>query len=363
MKRYALPVVSILVTLAGLPRPAAAVPQFGQANARQDSIDARTPKIPFESLPLHLRTPPDRTVGETVGVDLNSQGHIFVFTRTGNVGPAKGATAAALYEFDHNGNWIREWGQGSYAWSFAHEVNVDKYDNVWVTDEGSNMVVKFNPAGEVEMVLGRKAEAIDYIQEYWERPVEEARAPQGPVGAGRPNSFGRPTNVTWDLDDNIFVADGYTNARVAKYSKEGDYLGTIGQRGREVGQFNTPHDIDSDAQGNIYVADRGNSRIQVLDPDLNVIRVIDGIRSPWALCVTPPPNQFIYTADASGVIYKVTLDGRVVGMFGEMGKQLGQFYWIHSLSCPSENEIYTGEVQNWRVQHLILHPERATAGR
>ena len=333
------------------------------AAARQDSIDRATPNIPFESIPIRLRTPPDRTIGETVGIDLNSQGHIFVYTRTGNVGPAKGATAAALFEFDHNGNWVREWGQGSYAWSFAHEVQIDRYDNVWVTDEGSNMIVKFNPQGEVEMVLGRKAEAIDYIQEYWERPVEEPGAPTGPVGAGRPNSFGRPTNVTWDLQDNIYVADGYTNGRVAKYEKGGDYVGTIGSRGREVGQFNTPHDIDSDAQGNIYVADRGNQRIQVLNPNLEVIRVITGIRAPWAICITPGPTQYIYTADASGVVYKVTLEGRIVGKFGSMGKELGEFYWIHSLECTSENEIWVGEVQNWRIQHIVLHPTATTTRR
>jgi YVTN family beta-propeller protein len=354
MKRYAVTLLSILAVAATL--PAQAFAQFGGSNPRQDSIDAATPNIPYESIPLHLRTPDDRMIGETVGVALNSQGHIFVFTRTGNTGPAKAATAAALYEFDHNGNWIKEWGHGSYAWSFAHEVEVDRYDNVWVTDEGSNMVVKFNPQAEVEMVLGRKEEAIDYIEQHWERPVAEPRAPTGPVGAGRPNSFGRPTNVTWDLQDNIYVSDGYDNSRVAKFTKEGDYVGTIGSRGREVGQFSTPHDIASDARGNIYVADRGNNRIQVLDNDLKVIRVIEGIRSPWAICVTPGPTQYIYSADVSGTIYKATLDGKVVGKFGSMGKQLGQFFWIHALACPSENEIYVGEVQNWRVQHIVLHP-------
>jgi DNA-binding beta-propeller fold protein YncE len=358
MKRYAVCALSVLA----LAVPGLVSAQFGQASPQQDSIDRATPQIPYEAVPFRLHTPGDRMVGETVGVDLNSQGHIFVFTRTGNVGPAKGATAAALYEFDHNGNWIKEWGQGSYAWSFAHEVEIDKYDNVWVTDEGSNMVVKFNPQGEVDMVLGRKAEAIDYIQEYWERPVEEERAPTGPVGAGRPNSFGRPTNVAWDLQDNIYVADGYTNSRVAKYSPDGDYIGTIGSRGRDVGQFSTPHDIDSDRQGLIYVADRGNQRIQVLDNNLNVVRVITGIRAPWAICLTEGPGtQYIYSADASGIVYKVTLDGRIVGRFGAMGKGPGEFYWIHSLSCPSENELWVGEAQNWRVQHIILHPQQGNA--
>jgi DNA-binding beta-propeller fold protein YncE len=332
--------------------PQQVLAQFG-GNAQQDSVDATLPTIPYEAEVLHLKTPDDRMVGETVGVALNSEGHIFVETRTGNTGPARGATAAALYEFDHDGNWVKEWGHGSYGWSFAHEVEVDRYDNVWVTDEGSNMVMKFNPQAEVELVLGRKAEAIDYLERYLERgQTTEA----GGTGAGRPNSFDRPTNVTWDTDDNIYVADGYGNSRVAKFSPDGEYLGTIGTRGRDVGQFSTPHDIDSDDQGLVYVADRGNNRVQVLDNDLNVVRVIDGIRSPWAICISDGPTQYLYSADVGGTIYKVTLDGRVLGKFGSMGKGVGQIFWPHSLACPSENEIYLGEVQNWRVQRLTLSP-------
>ena len=152
------------------------------------------------------------------------------------------------------------------------------------------------------------------------------------------------------------MADGYGNSRVAKFTKDGEYVGTIGYSGREVGQFSTPHDIDSDAQGLVYVADRGNNRVQVLDNDLNVVRVIDGIRSPWAICISDGPTQYLYSADVGGTIYKVSLDGKVLGKFGSMGKGVGQIFWPHSLACPSENEIYLGEVQNWRVQRLTLNP-------
>ena len=80
--------------------------------------------------------------------------------------------------------------------------------------------------------------------------------------------------------------------------------------------------------------------------------------APWALCITPPPNQVLYSSDAfPGRIYKMTLDGKVLGVLGETGKKLKQFGWIHEIACPSENELYVAELLNWRVQKLILHPE------
>jgi hypothetical protein len=326
---------------------------------KQEALEKSAPQIPFDSVPLVLKTPADRTIGETPGVAVNSQKHIFVYSRTGSSGLARGGTAAQLFEFDQSGKFIRELGQGSYGFSYAHAVRVDKDDNIWVIDEGSNMVMKFNPAGMVTMVLGRKPEAIDYLERFLERGEHpEDRTP--PVGAA--NSFNRPTDVAWDLQGNVFVADGYGNSRVAKLTKDGEWVKALGTRGNQVGQFNTPHTIASDAKGNIYVGDRGNSRIQVFDPDLNPIRQITNVRAPWAVCITPPPNQYLYSADGpSGRIYKLDLDGNLLGTFGTLGKRLGQFYWVHEIACPSENELYTGEVQNWRVQHLMLHPTQRSA--
>src|SRR4029079_5485287 len=106
---------------------------------------------------------PGHTIGETTGVAKNSKGNLFVFTRSGNAGPAKGATASQLYEFDPAYKFVKQWGADNYAASFAHTVRIDKYDNVWMTDEGSNMVVKFNAQGMVTLALGRKPEAIECL--------------------------------------------------------------------------------------------------------------------------------------------------------------------------------------------------------
>ena len=335
-------------------------PEQQAAAAAQAELEKNTPQIPFDAVSLPLM-PDGHTIGETVGVAINSKKHLFVFTRSGNSGPARGAQAAELFEFDQNNKYVKEWGPNAYGFSFAHAVRVDKDDNVWVVDEGSNMVIKFNPQGLVTLVLGRKDEAVDYLERYLEEGDKAEREaftrPGG--GAGRGGSFGRPTDVTWDLQGNIFVADGYTNSRVAKFNKDGDFVKSIGSRGNQPNQFNTPHAITSDAKGNIYVADRGNSRIQVYDPDLNPIRIISNVRSPWAVCITPPNaqgQQFLYSADAGGKIYKVDLEGKLQGWFGSTGKRVGQFYWVHQMHCVSENEIITGEAQNWRVQRLTLKP-------
>ena len=133
------------------------------------------------------------------------------------------------------------------------------------------------------MVLGRKTEAIDFLERFTERgEKDENRAPVGGVG-----TFNRPTDVTWDSDGNIFVADGYNNSRVAKLTKDGRWVKALGTRGAGPNQFNTVHAIAADAKNNIYVADRGNRRIQVFDPDLNPVKIISNVGAPWSLCVSP----------------------------------------------------------------------------
>ena len=318
------------------------------------------PEIPFEGNINFLKLPADMNVGEVSGVAVNSKGDVAIFTRSNSAGgPAYGATASQVLLFDKTGRFVREIGKGLYAWSYAHAIRFDKDDNLWVIDEGSNMVMKFNPQGLVTLVLGRKDEAVDYMERFLEegRKIDGATLTAPGSGAGRGGTFGRPTDVAFDLQGDIFVADGYTNSRVAKFNKDGDFVKSIGKRGNQPGEFSTPHTIANDAKGNIYVGDRGNSRIQVFDPELNPVRIISNVRSPWGICITPPNaqgQQFLFSADAGGKIYKTDLDGKLLGWFGSTGKRVGDFYWVHQMHCINENEIITGEAQNWRVQHITL---------
>ncbi|HEV2200769.1 MAG TPA: peptidyl-alpha-hydroxyglycine alpha-amidating lyase family protein [Bryobacteraceae bacterium] len=335
------------------------------------------PEIPFDGDVNFLKFPADLHLGEPSGVAVNSQKHIFVFNRGNSVGPAYAATAAQLLEFGPDGKFIREIGHNLYAWSFAHDVRVDRNDNIWVIDKGSDMIIKFNPQGRVTMVFGRKKEASDEGAEAWKHP--------NPPLPAVPGQFRQPTDVAWDRDDNVFISDGYINSRVAKFDKNGKWVKSFGDPGSGPGQFNTPHGIANDAQGNIYVADRGNRRIQVFDPDGKLLREIrinasapPGLMpwmgnppdmnapnntqkpgAPWTVCISPGPTQYIYTSDAyPGKIYKLTLDGKLIGELGQVGRQAKEFGWIHQIACPSENELYVGEILNWRVQKLSLHPAK-----
>jgi sugar lactone lactonase YvrE len=340
------------------------------------------PQIPYESVPDFLKFPADIYLGEAAGVAVNSKGNIFVYSRSGSsLGPAYGNAASQLLEFTPDGTFVREIGRNLYAWSFAHTVRIDKDDNIWATDKGSDMVIKFNGnTGRVMMVFGRKSESSDEDA----HPLEHPKPPLPPVD-GR---FRQPTDIAWDPAGNGYISDGYINSRVAKVDKDGNWVKSWGSPGNGPGQFNTVHSIAADATGKIYVADRANRRIQVFDGEgtlLNQIRfnvpVPANARAaigakpnleacdqnggtqcpgaPWALCITPPPNQVLYAADSfPGRIYKMTLDGKLLGVLGESGKQLKQFGWVHEIACPSENVLYVAEILNWRVQTLLLNPDR-----
>ena len=351
------------------------------------------PQLPFQSVPDPLTLPDDVHFGEVAGVAVNSKGHIFVFSRGNSTGPAYMATAAQLLEFDANGKFIREIGKNMYAWSYAHAVKIDKDDNIWVVDKGSDMILKLNPQGRVVWVFGRKGEASHY-----QMPPDTAATlsgllaragvavtppannnPRNPVPQHRDGYFNQPTDVAWDSQGNSYFSDGYINSRVAKANNRGEWVASWGSLGNGPGQFDTPHGIAVGPRDEVFVADRGNRRIQVFDTSGKFIRqfTIDipvpaGFKSPIgaaptdlttgslapgapdALCLTPGPNPVLFVGDLyPSRIYKVSLEGKLLGVYGRPGKNLGEFAWIHAIACPSENEIWVAELLNWRVQKLV----------
>ncbi len=320
---------------------------FAQTKAKAQNV----PEIQYESVPNFLKLPPNLYLGESMGVATNSKGHVFVYTRSANT---------RLFEFDQNGTYVREIGEGNYGFEFAHSVRVDPQDNIWVVDEGTNLVMKFNPAGRIVMVLGHRPDV-----------VEGALATtNGPAPPAEKYILGRPTDVAWDPQGNIFVSDGYTNHRVVKYDKNGRFLRQVGSErpGSEPSQFNTPHGIAVDSLGNVYVADRANHRIQVFDNNLVLRSIYDNIGDSWTVCISPGPHQYLFTSnsnpngngpgtwDITGEIYKMELDGTIVGRFGHASKEFGGFQVVHMMDCRNPNEILVAEIESWRVQKLLLKP-------
>jgi hypothetical protein len=351
---------------------AAALFAGGASLVAQSSV----PELSFTATDV-LRTPTEGPfVGEVGGVGANSRGQIFVYTRTGHPYATLGDNrtfsrgGSRLFVFDAGGKYVREWGQDVYGFNAAIGLRIDPQDNVWTIDAAANQVVKFNSDGSIGLVLGRKPETIPVR-------INAPAAGGGPPGGGGGgqgganrapgsgipgSSFNRPTDVAWDKAGNIYVADGIgTNNRIAKFDKEGRFITHWGSTGSGQGQFNGVKGLAIDAQGNVYAADARNKRIQVFDGEGKYLREFGGVGTPLAICMTRGATQYLYVSHAGdedgmddAAIYKVQLDGKVVGRFGSAGKLPKEFGLANSIDCRSENELLIGEMTNWRVQKVSL---------
>jgi hypothetical protein len=296
--------------------------------------------------------------GRETDVAFDQQGNIYIYHR---------ANETRLFEYAPNGNFIREIGRGNYGFAFAHSVRVDAQDNIWAVDEGTDTIVKFSPAGQILLTIGRREDPVDALSN-----MAGAGAYHGRNEKYR---FGRPTDVAFDQQGNIFVADGYFDSRVVKYDDRGNFVKAVGTRGSANLQFNTPHSIATDFQGNVYVGDRGNARVQVLDNNLNWKANYTNVGNPWAVCVSggpgpkDPGKQYLYVsnswpdsapadaAEFTGEVYKMELDGTIIGKFGRAGKAPGEFATIHQMDCRDPDVIYTAEINDWRSQKILLKPQ------
>jgi len=292
------------------------------------------PEITYRSVPNFLKLPAGIYLEAPVGVAVDSNGDIYVASRSKH----------PIMEFGPDGTYLRSVGDGLTSFDSAHSVRIDPQGNLWYVDVAANLIIEFSPQGSLLRVLGRKPDS-------WQLRYGPSSLHPHP-----PWMFDGPTDLAFGPSGDIFVTDGYGNSRVVKFDQNGNYLKSWGERGAAPGQLHTPHSIVTDSKGRVYVADRGNKRIQVFDAQGNLEKEWK-LPDPAALCITPGPNQVIYSADGfGGHFYKLDLNGKVLGEFGSFGKNLGQFMWVHGIACPSVNVIYAAEEVNYRVQKLILNP-------
>ncbi len=268
-----------------------------------------------------ISVPANSPISTPTGVAVNSKNHVFIT----NSGPKK------LVEYDVNGQYVRELIPGILV--NPHGVRVDAQDNIWVTDLELHQVLKISPKGQIKLVLGQKK-----ISGLFDKERKMAL-------------FFKPADIAFGSNGNIYVADGYGNSRVVKFDKNGNFIKAWGELGDAEGQFNNPHNIIIDHKERVYVADRNNKRIQVFSSEGNFIKSWTHLGKPWGLSLAD--DKSIYMTDGTNeVLYKLDLEGKVLGTYGAPGQSAGNFRAIHGVAVGLDGHIYVTEVINWRVAKL-----------
>jgi DNA-binding beta-propeller fold protein YncE len=272
---------------------------------------------------------------DVASVAVDSKDRVYVFNRG----------AHPMIVFDRDGNFLRSWGEGLF--SRAHGLNIDVDDNVYCTDDGDHTVRKCSPEGKVLLTIGI--------------PKKPA-----PFMSGEP--FHRCTHTALSPQGEIYVSDGYGNARVHKFTPEGKLIKSWGEPGSDPGQFNIAHNIVTDADGYVYVADRENHRVQVFDGNGKYETQWNNLHRPCALCRCGGGKQPTFLIGEAGpgmaVNRKVPNLGprltlvdakgaRIARLGGEKGPgiEAGKFLAPHGLALDSRGDIYVGEVgvADWKT--------------
>jgi len=207
-------------------------------------------------------------------------------------------------------------------------------------DAADNIIFRFDSEGRTVGTLGTNPEPWTWLTHVIERAVP-----------GRASLY-QETDIGWSRDGSSFVADGYGNSRVAKFDKDGTFVKAWGERGGQPGNFNTPHSLVVDNNDVVYVADRGNSRIQTFDTEGNRKAVWNMPTAPWSLCLTKGPTQVMFVGSV-GRVYKMDLSGKILGVFGRTGRMPGTIDSIHQLACPDEKTLYLANLYASRLDKWV----------
>ena len=282
-------------------------------------VESNFPSMHYKVNPDWPTLPPGWNFGEVAGVAVDGKGHVFVFHRGEH----------SIMEFTPEGRMVRSWGEGLFI--RPHAIRVDPEGNIWTVDNDTHQVLKMDPSGRIRMVVGRRGQSGESDE-----------------------LFNRPTDVAFAPNGDFYVSDGYVNSRVVKFSKEGRFITAWGKKGDGDGEFNLPHSVAVDGQGRVYVGDRENYRVQVFDANGKFLTQWNHVGSPWGLDLQS--DQTLFLADGhNDRILKVTLEGKVLGAFGENGRLPGELNFVHHLGLDAAGNIFASEIKNQRVQKFSPH--------
>lgn len=293
----------------------------------------------FEALEQWESLPEGMRLIECPGVAVNSRDEVFILTRN---------PENPILVFNREGDFLRTFGQGTFT-DRSHGLAVAPDDSLWCADDGTHTITHFSPNGELLLTIGT--------------PGEPA-----PRWSGRP--FNRPTHAAVSPNTgNIYVTDGYGNARVHKYSPEGELITSWGEPGIDPGQFLLPHNVLVDHDDRVIVADREAHRVQVFDANGGLLAVWNNIYRPDGLAFGPDGNVYVCELnggaghdDAPGMGHRVSIhdpEGKLLARFGapEEGEAPGQFIAPHGIAVDSRGDIYVGEV-SFTIRGRRMSPPR-----
>ncbi len=270
----------------------------------------------YENVVNWAQLPPGTAWQDMSGVDIDAKGNVYTLQRT----PSK------VMVFDSNGKFLRSWGKG--AFTKAHALRVDRQGNIWITDRELHQVLKFTRDGKLLMALGTEGVAGDN---------ESIVALNGPA------------DVVFALNGDIFVADGESsNTRIVKYRKDGTFLKMWGTKGAGPGQLQTPHSIVMDTRGRLYVANRGNKRVEIYDQNGTFLGQITKAATPYGLAISP--DNILYVADGTagseGLTVLNTRSGKILA-------HISGITGAHMIAVDRKGAIYVAEVRGRAVEKFI----------
>lgn len=267
----------------------------------------------YSPVPDFFQLPEGLTLGACTGVDVDSKGNIYLLHRG----------KQPVVCLDASGRFLRSWGDDCI--DTPHGLRIDADDQVWVTDIGNHQVFQFAASGERKVTLGKAGTAGNGIDE-----------------------FNQPTDVAFGARGEIYVADGYGNSRIIKFTPRGGFLGSWGKAGKGPGQFDTPHAIVVDRQQRVIVGDRENDRLQVFNANGELLAIWPGF-APFGVARDRQDNLFIADGRANQIL-QLDEAGKVIAAWGSAGAGVGQFQLPHMLATDRSGNLYVGEIKGQRFQ-------------
>ena len=322
MKKHFL--MSALCAVAALLGAVALVNAQGRGGA------AAIPQLPFHLVENFFQYPAHSILGRVSGITVGPTGTIVTLNRGYH----------PVMEFKPDGTFLRSWGEGSGMFTGAHQVRFDPQGNLWYVNAADDIIYRFDSEGRTVGALGSDPEPWTWATHVIERAARGKSA------------FYQETDIGWSKDGSMFVSDGYGNSRVVKFDKDGNFVKAWGERGTQPGDFNTPHSLVVDNNDIVYVADRGNNRIQTFDVEGNLKAVWNLPTAPWALCLTKGSSPVMFVGSV-GRVYKMDLSGKILGAFGRPGRMAGTIDSVHALACPDENAVYLANLYGNRLDKWV----------